>query len=94
MNTSGRFASVRAVLAVSLLVGLSAGLPAAAAEGTRTADSNASCHQETRRVAVWPKGGNPKYAQVPSIEAREVTVCNGKVVSRSQKNAANQEKGG
>jgi hypothetical protein len=94
MKTSGRVASVRAVLAMSLLVGLSAGLPAAAAEGTPTADTNASCHQETRRVAVWPKGGNPKYAQVPSIESRSVTVCNGKVVSQSQKNASTEQKGG
>jgi hypothetical protein len=94
MKTSGRFASIRAVLAVSVLVGMSAGLPATAAEGTPADSTNASCHQETRRVAVWPKGGNPKYAQVPSIESREVTVCNGKVVSQSQKNASTEQKGG
>lgn len=50
-------------------------------------DAKASCHQETRRVAVWPKGGAPKAQSVARFEDRQVTVCNGKVVSRAPSDA-------
>jgi hypothetical protein len=91
MKTSRRKAWVRTVLAVGLLVGLSAGLPAGAEDGTQTNDTNASCRQETRRVAVWPRGGNPKSAQFARFEDRAVTVCNGKVVSQLPRNSSNQQ---
>ena len=52
-------------------------------------EPTAACKQEVQRVAVWPKGGNPKSAQVARVETREVTVCNGKVVSsKPERNAS------
>jgi hypothetical protein len=72
-----------AALALALFVGAA---PAVAADAGDTA-----CRQEVRRVAVWPHG--PKAAQTPRYENREVTVCNGKVVSqKSQRNASAAEK--
>jgi hypothetical protein len=65
-----------------------------AAPAMATDADNANCKQEMRRVTVWPQGGNPKNAQVGRVETREVTVCNGKVVSQKPElNAANAEKG-
>jgi hypothetical protein len=94
MKTTDRKSPARVVLPVSLvLVGLFGGLAANAADGTQPGDANASCHQETRRFAVWPKTGNPKFKQVASVEERVVTVCNGKVVSQPERNASNQAKG-
>lgn len=43
-------------------------------------NSNESCRQETKRVAVWPKG--PKGQNMARFEERQVTVCDGKIVSR------------
>jgi hypothetical protein len=72
-----------------VLAALVAAAPVVAAEA-----DNANCRQEMRRVAVWPQGGNPKNAQVARVETREVTVCNGKVVSQKPElNASNAEKG-
>ena len=63
-------------------------VPAVASEADTT-----NCRQEMRRVTVWPQGGNPKNAQVGRVETREVTVCNGKVVSQKPElNAANADK--
>lgn len=71
---------------LALVVGAA---PVMAAETAST-----DCKQEMRRVTVWPQGGNPKNAQVGRVETREVTVCNGKVVSQKPElNAANAEKG-
>ena len=70
-------------LALALFVSAA---PAVAADAGET-----MCRQEVRRVAVWPHG--PKAAQTPRYENREVTVCNGKVVSqKSQRAASNAEK--
>jgi hypothetical protein len=66
-------------------------VPIGASEAQSTASA---CKQEIQRVAVWPKGGNPKAAQVARFENREVTVCNGKVVSQKpQRNASTAEPG-
>jgi len=78
MNMPGKKLSVRA----SLLLGLFAGLPAAA-DDTRTDETSASCREETRRVVVWPTGGNPKSAQSGRSEDRAVMVCDGKVMSQA-----------
>ena len=75
----------RTILATSLLVGLCAGLPAAADD---TGSANASCREEIRRVVVWPTGGNPKSAQSGRTEDRAVTVCNGKVVFEPHRNTS------
>ncbi len=72
-----------AALALALFVGAA---PAVAADASDT-----TCRQEVRRVAVWPHG--PKAAQTPRFENREVTVCNGKVVSqKSERSASAAEK--
>jgi len=78
---------------ISALVAVSVGLfgagIATAADAPKT---DAACRQEVQRVAVWPNG--PKAAQVPRYENREVTVCNGKVVSQKPlQNAAKTEPG-
>jgi hypothetical protein len=61
---------------IALLVGVAGNV--AASEG----DANTSCRQETRRVVVRPKGGAPKAPRYGRFEERQVTVCDGKVVSR------------
>lgn len=66
MNTFNRKASSLAGL---LILGFFSSLSAHAAESTPAT----MCHQETRRVAVWPT--NPKLAQVPRFENRTLTVC-------------------
>ena len=66
MNTINRKTSSLAGL---LVIGFFSTLSAhAAARGPATL-----CHQETRRVAVWPT--NPKLAPVPRFETRTLTVC-------------------
>lgn len=56
--------------------------------------SEANCRQEIRRVAVWPRGGNPKFAQTARVENREVTVCDGKIVSQKpERSPSNADKG-
>lgn len=58
-------------------------LAAVAAAGVVHAEQGATaaaCQQETRRVAVWPI--SPRAQQIARFEQREVTVCDGKVVSR------------
>lgn len=79
----------RTTLAASIaLLGALAVFAAGAAQAADR-DANASCRQQTKRVAVWPKG--PKAAQqAPRFEDREVTVCDGKVVSRRSSDAALQ----
>ena len=89
MTASGKKVSIGAAVAASILI---ASLSTAAADGARTDEANASCRQETRRVAVWPTGGNPKSAQVARFENRTVTVCDGKVLSESPRNASTPEK--
>lgn len=73
-----RIASRTTLAASLMLFAVSAGLSAGAAQ----ADSNdkASCREETKRVAVWPKG--PKGGQA-RFEDREVTICDGKIARRS-----------
>ena len=66
MNTFNRKASSVAGL---LIIGLFSSLAAHAADSTPAT----MCHQETRRVAVWPT--NPKLAPVPRFETRTLTVC-------------------
>lgn len=62
------------------LLGLLVGF-AGSAQASENHAANASCRQETKRVAVWPKG--PKAPRVARFEEREVTVCDGKVTARS-----------
>lgn len=77
----------RATISASLvLLGLFGGLAAGAADAGGRGDVNASCRQETKRVPVWPQG--PKAA--PRFETREVTVCDGQVMSRRSPDAALQ----
>jgi hypothetical protein len=45
-----------------------------AANASQSADSESTCRQEMRRVAVWPHS-SPKAPQFARFEYREVTVC-------------------
>lgn len=87
MNTNHRGhrhrAPFRTALSASLAVlGLCAGLMTSAAHANdRSADP--SCRQETKRVAVWPKG--PRPSKQARFEEREVTVCNGEVMSKDSR---------
>ena len=65
---------------ISAGVALLALFAAGATQANDSSDANASCRQETKRVAVWPKG--PKGQSMARFENREVKVCDGKVVSR------------
>lgn len=73
---SNRATKVTFAALLGLLVGF-----AGPAQANENSDANASCRQETRRVAVWPKG--PKAPKMARFEEREVTVCDGKVTARS-----------
>lgn len=66
-----------------LLLGLTSGFTASAAEGDKRADA-ASCRQETKKVAVWPHGA-PKAPTMARFELREVTVCDTKVSRQAAK---------
>lgn len=66
-------------LASLAVFGLFGGFAAGAAQADESSNANASCRQETKRVAIWPKG--PKAQRVARFEDREVTICDGKVVS-------------
>lgn len=84
--------SSRATLSASVaLLGLFAGFTAGTAQANESNDASASCRQETKRVAVWPKG--PKAQRVARFEDREVTVCDGKVASRQPSEAPVNAKG-
>lgn len=84
-RTSSRTAISASLVVLGLFGGLAAG--AAYADGR---DASASCRQETKRVPVWPKG--PKGGQLGArFETREVTVCDGQVMSRRSPDAALQE---
>ncbi|MBM0106834.1 hypothetical protein JM946_19035 [Steroidobacter sp. S1-65] len=87
MNTKhraqGHRASFRTALSTSLAVlGLCGGLMTSAAQATDRS-ANPSCRQETKRVAVWPKG--PRPARQARFEEREVTVCDGEAMSKGSR---------
>jgi hypothetical protein len=91
MNTFNRKVSSLAVL---LALGLFASVAANAAEGTTTGTSP-MCHQETRKVAVWPVGGHlSKGQQVPRYESRMLTVCDHeKTISKPARSASKESFG-
>jgi len=87
MNTFNRKASfVTGILAFGLFSTLSVN----AAEGSAATATSPTCHQETRRVAVWPAGGHPsKGQQVPRFETRTLTVCDhDKTMSKPERSAS------
>lgn len=63
---------------VLLVTGLFGALAVSAADTATGAD--ASCRQETKRVAVWPRVP-PKAPQMARFEDRLLTICDGKIVS-------------
>lgn len=91
MNTFNRNASSLAAL---LALGLFASVTANGAEGDTTGTSP-MCHQETRKVAVWPIGGHPsKGQQIPRYETRTLTVCDHeKTMSKPERTASRQSFG-
>lgn len=66
--------SVAATLALAGLLGVTNFAVADASQGE-------NCRQETKRVAVWPKGA-PKAQRMARFEERQVTVCDSKVASK------------
>lgn len=72
-----------------LLLALTLSAAFAGAAQANDSGNKASCRQETKRVAVWPKG--PKSGQQAArFENREVTICDGKVVAQRAKDRAIQ----
>lgn len=79
MTLSNRKSLLRVALPAGLaLVAFLATVPAGAKEAERTTNG---CSQEVRRIPVATQGGNPKLTPMPRYESRQVTVCEGKVVS-------------
>ena len=76
---------VNRLITASLLLGWCT--LAGATDAGKRSDANASCRQETKRVAVWPHG-SPKAPQTPRFEQREVTVCDAKVAQPAAQPAA------
>ena len=76
MNTIDDRIPGRKTAASLLLLGWCAA--AGAADADQRAEANASCRQETKRVAVWPHG-SPKAPVMARFEQRQVTVCDPKV---------------
>jgi hypothetical protein len=66
---------------LALLLGLLSATGVSVADSSKSSDVGASCRQETRRHAVWPIG--TKAQQFARFAEREVTVCDGKVVTRT-----------
>lgn len=95
MKARDRKTSARVVLPVGLLVlGLFGGAQAGVADEAKADETSASCREETRRVALPPRGGNPKFHRPSRYEERLVTVCDGKIVSQAQhRDASNQADG-
>jgi hypothetical protein len=74
--------------ASAALIAMFGALSAGAAQAADNSKANASCRQETKRVAVWPRG--PKAQRVARFEDREVTICDGKVVSSRKPDSTEQ----
>lgn len=66
--------------ALVAIAGLFGTFAASAADVGKGRDANASCRQETKRVAVWPRTA-PKAPTMARFEDRQLTICDGKVVS-------------
>jgi hypothetical protein len=92
MNTFNRKTSSLAGL---LAVGLFSSLATYAAEGSSATGTSPMCHQENRRVAVWPVGGHPsKAVQIPRYETRTLTVCDHeKTMSKPARTASKETYG-
>ena len=73
--------TIRSLSATLALAGLFGVAGAGAADANESAPANASCRQETKRVAVWPKGA-PKAPKMARFEDRTVTVCDSKAASK------------
>jgi len=71
-----------------LLMGALVCAAAGAAESAKSNENSASCTEETRRVAVARKGGNPKFSHLRRYETRDVKVCDGKVVTQPEQRSA------
>ncbi len=56
------------------------GAVGASADASESGPADANCRQETKRVAVWPRGA-PKAPTMARFEDRQVTVCDSKAVS-------------
>jgi hypothetical protein len=62
--------------------------PVFAANAAGSNDASSSCREITRKIAVYPRSGNPsKSLQAPRFEKRMFQVCDGKVVPSSKAQA-------
>ncbi len=84
MNTFNRKISLFAAI---VGMGLFGSIAANAAESSQS--TGAACHQVTRKVAVWPVGGNPKLQQSPRFVTRTLMACDhGRGASKPARSAA------
>lgn len=85
--------SIAGLLAAGLLSAFSAYAADESTSATKAASP--TCHQETRRIAVWPVGGHPsKGQQIPRFENRTLTVCDHeKTMSKPDRTASKQQFG-
>jgi hypothetical protein len=64
---------------------------AGAADVAGVLDASPTCHEVTRRIAVYPRGGNPsKSLRAPRFETRAYQVCAGKKVLTNKDSAVAQ----
>ena len=55
--------------------------PAFASDNAGNNDASASCREITRKIAMYPRSGNPsKSLQAPRFEKRVYQICDGKIV--------------
>lgn len=74
------------VVAVSLNL-----LSTANAVEVEGAAASPTCHEVTRKIAVYPRGGNPsKNLRAPRFETRTYQVCAGKKVLTNRDSAVAQ----
>jgi hypothetical protein len=70
------------IVASATVLAVFGAFAAGAAQAEDRSKANASCRKEIKRVAVWPEGPKgPKAQRIARFEDREITICDGKVVS-------------
>lgn len=85
--------TIRSLSASLVLAGLFGTVGAGAADANENGPANANCRQETKRVAVWPRGA-PKAPQMARFEERQVTVCDAKATDKDSADEQLQAKDG
>jgi hypothetical protein len=78
----------KAIVLGIVATGLGLLSPVFASNAIESNDASPSCREVTRKIAVYPRSGNPsKSLQAPRFEKRMYQVCDGKVVPSSKAQA-------